>query len=127
MSTNYWIARDGTIEQYVLDEHAAYGQGIITLGSDFPASFVTACGGTVTVEQGWIANCLYLCIEHEGHPTDGFTEAQIAASKALNHYLSAKHGYPLDRDHLFGHSSFDHVNRANCPGALFPWDTILSP
>jgi hypothetical protein len=120
LSTNYWIARDGRIECYVRDEHAAYGQGLISLGSEVPPDFVRACGGTVTsVSQGYLANCLYLSIEHEGHPQDGLTPAQLARSRWLNRWLAQEHNYPFTAEHVVGHWQFDHINRARC-GRMVP-------
>jgi hypothetical protein len=32
---------------------------------------------------------------------------------------------PLDREHIVGHYQISPINKPNCPGALFQFDTIL--
>jgi hypothetical protein len=33
---------------------------------------------------------------------------------------------PLDREHIVGHYQISPINKPNCPGALFQFDTILN-
>jgi N-acetylmuramoyl-L-alanine amidase len=122
LSSGYWVARDGTVEQYVADEHAAYVQGIISMGSDFPTSWFRPA----SERDGYLANCRAIGIEHEGKPADGLTEAQYASTLALHALLLARHRIVLDRDHVVGHYRFDRVNRPSCPGPKFPWDRLFA-
>jgi N-acetyl-anhydromuramyl-L-alanine amidase AmpD len=128
LSSHYQVRRDGTIIQFVLDEHAAYTQGIITMGSDFPGWFVPG-----STSDGYMYNLRGLGIEHEGKPFDevgeGFgclTKAQFESTVALQKYLIWLHNIKVDRDHILGHYRLDHVNRANCPGSNYPWDALFA-
>jgi N-acetylmuramoyl-L-alanine amidase len=128
LSSHYEVRRDGTIIQFVSDEHAAYTQGIITMGSDFPSWFVPH-----SPADGFIYNLRGLGIEHEGKPFDdmgeGFgclTAAQFASTVALQKWLIWLHAIAVDRDHILGHYRLDHINRANCPGSKFPWDALFA-
>lgn len=103
------------------DANAAYAQGIISGGSQFPAW--AYYGGA---PNGRRINDRALSMELEGHPFDGFMEPQIAAAIALGRHLVHRYGIPLDREHVVGHYRFDHVDRANCPGPKFPWDRVMA-
>lgn len=121
LSTHYAIFWDGTIEQYVLDEHASYGVGLISLGSDFPNWYRPQ-----STADGWMANCQTISIEHLGRPGQVFPAPQIGASIELQRYLRFKFSLPVDVQHFVGHYRFDHVNRANCPSSTFPWAQVLA-
>lgn len=106
LSTHYWVAKDGTIEQYVLDELAAYGQGIVSAGSDFPTEYPG---------RGDLYNCMALSIEREGFPDVPPPERQWVSMLALDRWLIAQYRIPVDRQHLVGHYRSDWRTRANCP------------
>ena len=128
LSSHYQVRRDGTILQFVLDEHAAYTQGIITMGSRFPTWFVPS-----SPADGFMYNLKAIGIEHEGKPFDDVGEgfgclsaAQFEASVALQQWLVWRYHVPIDRDHILGHYRLDHVNRAHCPGPNYPWDALFA-
>ena len=108
LSTHYWISRTGVIEQYVPDTGAAYGQGIVSAGSDFPPEYPG---------DGPDYNRMALSIEREGYPTDEPTAVQWAAIVALNRWLAYAHNVPVDGDHIVGHYRSDHINRGGCPSS----------
>jgi N-acetyl-anhydromuramyl-L-alanine amidase AmpD len=127
LSSHYEIRQDGTILQFVLDEHAAYTQGIISMGSAFPSWFVPT-----SPADGFVYNLKGIGIEHEGKPLidqgQGFgplTAAQFQSTVALQKWLIAKHRVPIDRDHILGHYRLDHINRADCPGPNYPWNALF--
>jgi N-acetylmuramoyl-L-alanine amidase len=121
LSSGYWVSRNGTIEQYVRDEHAAYCQGEIAMGSDFPTTWFRPA----SARDGYLANCRAIGIEHEGKPNDGLTDAQYVSTLALHVLLIVQHNVVVDRDHIVGHYRFDRVNRPSCPGPRFPWDRLF--
>lgn len=106
LSTNYWVSKRGAIEQYVIDERAAYGQGNVSAGSDFPLEYPG---------RGDWYNCMSISIEREGFHTEGATAEQWAAIVALNRWLAYLHEIPVDRQHIVGHYRSDWKNRARCP------------
>ncbi|TGG77298.1 nucleoside transporter [Streptomyces albus] len=72
------------------------------------------------------ANASSLGIEHEGYIDDPswFTDAMYRSSAALTRHLADKHGIPLDRQHIIGHSEApgnDHTD----PGEHWDWDTYM--
>lgn len=73
------------------------------------------------------ANASSLGIEHEGYVDDPswFTDAMYRSSAKLTRHLADKHGIPLDREHIIGHSEApgnDHTD----PGPNWNWDTYMS-
>lgn len=72
------------------------------------------------------ANASALGIEHEGYVDDPswFTDAMYRSSAKLTRHLADKHGIPLDRQHIIGHSEApgnDHTD----PGKHWDWDTYM--
>lgn len=108
LSTHYWVAKDGRIEQYVPDTGAAYGQGIVSSGSDFPAGYPGS---------GQVYNQMALSIEREGYHYEEPTPAQWRSIVALNRWLAYAHAIPVDDQHIVGHYRTDHVSRINCPSS----------
>ena len=106
LSTQYWVSKAGVTEQYVEDHLAAYGQGIVSEGSDFPPEYPG---------RGDLYNCMALSIEREGYQYEEPPPAQWAALVALNRWLAWRHSVPVDRDHIVGHYRSDWRNRAQCP------------
>lgn len=111
LSTHFYVRRDGLIEQYVPLLAAAYGQGVTSAGSDFPAGYPGS---------GSAYNNQALSIEREGQPWEEPTPIQWARLVALNRWLAdgADGTYPpipLDGDHIVGHYRTDWRNRASCP------------
>ncbi len=72
------------------------------------------------------ANASSLGIEHEGYVDDPswFTDAMYRSSAKLTRHLADKHGIPLDRQHIIGHSEApgnDHTD----PGKHWDWDAYM--
>jgi hypothetical protein len=113
LSTHFWVGQDGTIEQYVPLEAAAYGQGIVSAGSDFPAGYPG---------NGPDYNRMAVSIEREGKAfgdadADEPSDAQWSSIVALNGWLAYTYALPLDDQHIVGHYRSDHVNRSRCPSS----------
>jgi hypothetical protein len=55
----------------------------------------------------WYVNAKSIGLEHEGFAAQGtwYTEAMYRTSAKLVRYLAAKHGIPLDRQHILGHDN----------------------
>lgn len=110
-SAHYLVTRAGEIYQMVRDEDAAWHAGAVNRP-------------TWPLYDGTNPNKCTIGIEHEGF--DGsLTEAQYQATLWLHKQLVAKHGIPVDRDHIIGHYRIDSVNRPNCPGPGFPWNRLF--
>lgn len=88
------------------DTGAAYGQGIVSAGSDFPPEYPG---------NGPAYNQMALSIEREGYPYEEATDAQWSAIVGLNRWLARTHGVPVDADHIVGHYRSDHISRSGCP------------
>lgn len=106
LSTHYWVAKSGVIEQYVPDTGAAYGQGTVSAGSDFPPEYPGS---------GPAYNQMALSIEREGYPTEEATALQWMSIVALNKWLAFTYKVPVDGDHIVGHYRSDARSRAGCP------------
>jgi hypothetical protein len=64
-------------------------------------------------------------IEHEGETRDGrrwFSEAQYRASARLVRDIAARHGLPLDRAHVLGHSEAPDCSDHDDPGPSWDWE-----
>jgi N-acetylmuramoyl-L-alanine amidase len=111
-SAHYLVTKAGQIFQLVRDEDTAWHAG-------------AANKPTWPLYDGTNPNRYTLGIEHEGF--DGsLTEAQYQATLWLHRQLVAKHGIPVDKDHIIGHYRIDSVNRPNCPGPKFPWGRLFA-
>ncbi len=72
------------------------------------------------------ANASSLGIEHEGFVDDAswFTDSMYRSSAKLTRHLAKKHGIPVDRKHIIGHSEApgnDHTD----PGKHWNWDKYM--
>jgi N-acetylmuramoyl-L-alanine amidase len=114
VSAHYGVGKNGEIHQYVKDEDTAWAVGIVH-------NPTWALYG----QTGGHPNQCTISIEHEGQPEDGLTEAQYQATLWLHKQLIAKHGIPIDRNHIIGHCELDTVSRKDCPGPKFPWDRLF--
>ena len=116
-SAHYVISRSGEIVQLVADENSAWHAGGINK-PNWP------------LYDGVNPNRYTIGIEHEGYKDQGgngdLTEEQYQATLWLHRQLVARHGIPVERDHIIGHYRIDSVNRPNCPGPAFPWDRLFA-
>ena len=111
-SANYLITKAGQILQLVKDEDTAWANGGVNKPS-WP------------LYDGTNPNRYTISIEHEGLAGESLTEEQYQATLWLHRQLVAKHGIPVDQDHIIGHYRIDSVNKPNCPGPGFPWRDYL--
>lgn len=116
-SVNYYIAKDGTIYEIVPYQHAPW-----TNGWDTSVNIMATYRPNVAnaVVKYWADNKINpntgsVTTEHEGEASDRLTAAQIASGAWLKAWLHQETGIPLDREHWFGHSFIDSVNRPYCP------------
>ena len=63
--------------------------------------------------------------EHVGYPGQTWTEAMIQNDIDCNAYISTVVGRAAFTN-ILGHSDFDPINRAHCPGPSFPWGRIYT-
>lgn len=113
-STHYGIGKNGEIHQYVRDEDAAWGNGLVT-NPNWPGE---------KKHPGVNPNLYTLSYELEGMSGDVPTEEQFQALLYLLKLKSAAYGIPFEKDSFIGHYLIDPVNRAGCPGKGFPWNRL---
>jgi N-acetyl-anhydromuramyl-L-alanine amidase AmpD len=132
VSAHFVVGQDGQITQLVSIEDTAWCNGT----SPDPAQTTYSGNSTLkTVRDRKInANLYTISIEHEGiwATTKGkLTVRQLGASVDLIQWIRSeaeriyKVVIPLDREHIVGHYQINPINKPNCPGALFQFDTIL--
>lgn len=110
-SATYLVARDGTKYQLVDELDTPWTDGNLAY------------------------NERHVTIEAEGFSGQPLTPAQIVALAELHRDISARHGFPLDREHVIGHYQVPDPNHpgqfggvdhhVTCPGDAFPWDQVL--
>ncbi|MCX7709497.1 MAG: peptidoglycan-binding protein, partial [Clostridia bacterium] len=113
--THFGIGKKGEIHQYVSEEHAAWGNGLLTNPNWEWAK----------VFPGVNPNLYSLSYELEGMSGEIPTAEQWNALIYLLKFKSAEYGIPIERRRFVGHYMIDPVNRAGCPGAGFPWDRLF--
>ena len=121
VAPNYCVLRNGVITQYVDEDDAAWTQGVVNtpnLTIPWIAHLIAA--------RGLNPNLLCISIEQEGKPNLPLTEAQYQSTLWLHRDIIRRHGMLPDRNHIVGHCDFNSVDKANCPGPLFPWTKLLA-
>lgn len=111
-SAHYLVTKTGRILQLVKDEDTAWHAG----GVNRP---------NWNLYDGTNPNAYTIGIEHEALAGEGLTEEQFKATAWLHAQLVAKWKIPVDTDHIIGHYRIDSVNRSNCPGSRFPWESLF--
>lgn len=106
VSANYGVAKDGTIEQFVLEEDTAWAQGRV----DRPTAKV------VLARPDANPNSYCISIEHEGSGKEPLTPAQKASTVALIQDIAKRRNIPIDREHIIGHHEI--FAPKTCPGAI---------
>jgi N-acetylmuramoyl-L-alanine amidase len=112
-SAHYLVTKAGLIFQLVKDEDTAWHAGIVNK-PNWP------------LYDGSNPNRYTIGIEHECMSGGGLTEQQYQATLWLHRQLVAKHGIPVDTEHIIGHNRIDTVNRPNDPGPNFPWQRLFN-
>lgn len=115
-SSNYLIARDGTIHELVPPVESAWANGrVCNPDADHNQPLITKW-----VAEGVNFNRRTVSIEHEGMSSLGqggsLTAAQIAATVRLTAWLCQTFNLTPDAQHVFGHFEIDSCDRPNCPG-----------
>jgi N-acetyl-anhydromuramyl-L-alanine amidase AmpD len=114
VAPHFCIFTDGTIDQYVDTEDAAWGCNPILK----PDPHIALSGDN--------ANLIAINIEWQGKPGVPLTRKQLAAGIKLHLWLNLTHPlFAIDRNHIIGHDQINSVDRANDPGPAFPWDRLL--
>lgn len=111
-SAHYLVTKTGRIFQLVKDEDSAWHAG----GVNKP---------NWSLYDGTNPNTYTIGIEHEGLAGEGLTEEQFNATAWLHAHLIEKWKLPIDDNHIIGHYRIDSVNRPNCPGSKFPWNSLF--
>jgi N-acetyl-anhydromuramyl-L-alanine amidase AmpD len=131
-SAHFVVAQDGRVTQLVSIEDTAWCNGT----SPNPAQTTYSGNSTLKTvrDRKTNANLYTVSIEHEGiwATTKGrLTLKQLGTTIELVAWIRSevKRIYnvviPLDREHIVGHYQISPINKPNCPGAGFQFDTIL--
>lgn len=113
VSAHFTVGNDGRAIQSVSEQNTAWHSGPVPAGQPD-------------------MNARSIGIEHEGrqNPANPWqpTEAQLNATAELVAGICGRHGIPVDRMHIIGHSEVfpGRAARANCPGKGWPWDRFLA-
>ncbi len=142
-SSHFVVDTDGTVYQCVPINKAAWGNGT----SDTEYYTAIQNGKSVRLQSKvWSqysklsivrnrkvnANLYTVSIEHVNTGGGILTPEQLAASIELHKYIIAEvkrlYGVdiPIDRDHITGHCFIAPKTKPCCPGAQFPYDSILA-
>ena len=103
VSSHYGIGRDGRIDQYVDETHAAWHAGRI----DRPSWSL--------LKANVNPNLYTIGIEHEGYAHEPWTDVMYQTSAQLVKEIATRYGIPLDRNHIIGHRQID--GGRSCPGS----------
>ncbi|TYQ15871.1 UNVERIFIED_CONTAM: Negative regulator of beta-lactamase expression [Acetivibrio alkalicellulosi] len=127
-SAHFAVDRQGKVYQFVDIEDNAWANGLTSGIGNATASVVLQKGKDIN--PNWYS----VSIEHEGvySQTKGqLTPKQLESTKILHSYIIEyiydKYSFKIkpNRDRIIGHKEIDKVQRANCPGELFPFDEII--
>lgn len=104
VSAHYGVGVTGEIHQYVKESDTAWHAGQIVP----PTQWDFLGHGALN------PNLYTIGIEHEGHATDIWPDAQKKASAALIKDICSRYSIPLDREHIVGHYQIKGT-KPNCP------------
>lgn len=121
VSSQYGVAKDGRIWQWVALSDTAWANGPV----QEPDASIEWLNEAIRKKVN--PNCLTVSIEHEGNPGDEMPEAQYQATLDLHRMLLKM--FPkikVDRQHIIGHYQMQKYNKANCPGKGFQWSRLMA-
>lgn len=127
-SAHFLVAQNGKVYQFVEIEKKAWANGLAPI--DIPKATAK-----IVKEKNVNPNLYTVSIEHEGvfEATKGaLTQAQLKATQLLHKYIiqyvRLNFGNEIipSRDTILGHYEINPVKKPDCPGALFPFDNIIS-
>ncbi|MFN4249652.1 N-acetylmuramoyl-L-alanine amidase [Deinococcus sp.] len=118
----------GTLSWFAQD--AAPASAHYTVATDGRTGQSVQEGDTAWHAGDWTMNARSVGVEHEGMPSRGPwapSAAQLRASAELVAGICRRHGIPVDRAHIIGHSDVnpDRKARQGCPGPTWPWEAYL--
>jgi|GEM_PF-2745098 len=119
-SSHFGVGKDGRIWQFVDMSKAAWTNGVVN-SHDTNLFWLNEA-----VVVGINPNRLTISIEHEGYSGQTFPESQYQASLWLHKHILKAYPIPVTRLNIVGHFQIDGVNRAQCPGATFPWGRLIA-
>ena len=129
VSSHYIIRKDGHIKQVVSLDDSSWANGT-SLNEDSDVYYKFASSSLINKIKN-NANYFTFSIEYESF--DGsLTKEQISSSikviKEIIKYLKDKYNYdfPIDREHILGHTEVNPIVRTKCPGINFPYDEIIN-
>ncbi|MDP3795072.1 MAG: peptidoglycan recognition family protein [bacterium] len=102
VSAHYGIGKNGEMHQYVKEEDTAQHAGVV----DKPS--------WTLIKPGINPNLYTVGLEHEGQPTDVWTQAMKAASAETIRAVAQRWQIPIDRNHIVGHYQI-RASKPNCP------------
>ena len=112
VSAHYCVGKNGDVHQYVKEGDTAYHAG----GPIRPVWKL--------IKPQVNPNYYTIGIEHEGHASDEWTEAQYAASARLVTEIAKRWAIPLDADHVVMHREIRAAK--TCPGDKFDRGKLLA-
>lgn len=127
-STHFGVSKKGEVYQFVPIEESAWANGLTSGIENATAELVLQKGKDIN--PNWYS----VSIEHEGvyKETKGaLTSAQLEATEMLHKYIieyvKQKYGHTIQpsRKTIIGHYEIDKKQKPNCPGQLFPFDSII--
>lgn len=114
-SYHYYVKKTGEIVQFVEESNASYANGRIEKPT-----------WRLLKSSNINPNLYTIAISREGHNHESLTNEQYKSILELHQMLISKYNIPITRDHIIGHYMIDSINRAYCPGHVFPWDKLLN-
>ena len=120
VSAHFGVGKDGSIEQYVRLSDTAFHCGIVKAAS-WPLLI-----------PGENPNSYVVGIEHEGYAEHGLTEEQYQATLSLHKWLIYEEIPRIFNtditptvDTIIGHYRINSIDKAFCPGPLFPFERLI--
>jgi N-acetylmuramoyl-L-alanine amidase len=113
VSAHFGVGKDGRIHQYVGLNDAARHAGIVKNPS------------WALLKPDVNPNLYTIGIEHEGFSGEAMPEAQFKATLALHKWLIEIFDLEVNKDTIIGHYRINGVDKVNCPGPGFPWETLF--
>jgi N-acetylmuramoyl-L-alanine amidase len=103
VSAHYGVGRTGKVHQYVQEMDTAWHAGRV-FRSSWPL-----------LKKGVSPNRYTIGIEHEGKPSQPWTDAMYEASATLLAGIAQRWSIPLDADHVIRHAQI-FAEKSYCPG-----------
>ncbi len=127
-SSHFVIRRDGHVKQVVSLDDSAWANG--TTLDEKHDNYYKFAHSKIIKSTADNANYFTFSIEHEsfdGTLTREQFDSTIKVMRKIIAYLKERYNYdfPIDREHIIGHSDVNPILRRKCPGEKFPFDEII--